>query len=96
MDAPVIPNPEQEFGTIEALELTRLAKRGGMQPLLCSGNDGAHYILKPFSSTASWPLVLEWVCARLGRALNLPIPNYRQILISEVLAEEWNAFSTLR
>jgi len=37
--------------------------------------------------------VLEWVCARLGRTLDLPIPNYRQIHVSEELAEEWNAFN---
>ncbi|EIP98090.1 hypothetical protein OpiT1DRAFT_02540 [Opitutaceae bacterium TAV1] len=89
----MIPPPEQEFGQIEAVELKRMAKRGAMKPLLCRANDGAHYILKPFSSGGSWPLVLEWVCARLGRALNLPIPNYRQITMSEELAEEWNAFS---
>lgn len=89
----MIPHPEQEFGVIQALELKRLAKRGAMQPLLCRANDGAHYILKPFSSSGSWPLVLEWICARLGRTLKLPIPNYRLILISEELAEEWNAFN---
>lgn len=84
---------EQEFGRINALELSRLAKRGSMKPLLCRGNDGAHYIFKPFSKGSSWPLVLEWVCARLGRSLGLPIPNYRQIYVSEELAEEWNAFN---
>jgi hypothetical protein len=89
----MIPPPEQEFGQIEALELKRMTNRGAMKPLLCRGNDGAHYVLKPFSAGGSWPLVLEWVCARLGRALNLPIPNYRQITVSEELAEEWNAFN---
>jgi len=89
----MIPPHEQEFGVIEAIELKRLAKRGAMQPLLCRANDGAHYILKPFSSGSTWPLVLEWVCARLGRALGLPIPNYRQIVVSKALAEEWNAFN---
>ena len=87
------PSPEQESGAIQAVELKRLAKRGSMQPLLCRGDDGAHYILKPFSGGKTWPLVLEWVCARLGRALALPIPNYRQIHVSEELAEEWNAFN---
>ncbi len=87
------PPPEQEFGRIEALELKRLAERGAMQPLLCRGSDGAHYILKPFIAGGSWPLVLEWICARLGRSLGLPIPNYRQIMVAENLAEEWNAFS---
>lgn len=85
--------PEQEFGHVKALELKRLTNRGAMKPLLCRGDDGCHYILKPFSSGQTWPLVMEWICARLGRALALPIPNYRQIFVSEDLAEEWNAFS---
>ena len=89
----MIPPTEQEFGAVEAVQLKRLTNRGMMKPLLCRANDGAHYILKPYSSGGSWPLVLEWMCARLGRALNLPIPNYRQILVSGDLAEEWNAFS---
>lgn len=84
---------EQEFGRVEARELKRLAHRGSMKPLLCRANDGAHYILKPFSSGSSWPLVLEWVCARLGRSLGLPIPNYRQVYVSQEIAEEWNAFN---
>ena len=84
---------ESEFGTIEAIELKRLTRRGAMQPLLCRGSDGAHYILKPFSWDRSWPLVVEWVCARLGRSVNLPIPNYRQVVVTEELAEEWNAFN---
>ena len=33
---------------------------------------------------------MEWVCARLGCALGLPIPNYRVVEISEGLAEAWN------
>ena len=87
------PSPEQEFGTTEAVELKRLTNRGAMKPLLCRANDGAHYIFKPFSSDQTWPLALEWMCARLGRAVGLPIPNYRLIAVSEELAEEWNAFS---
>ncbi len=92
----MIPDPEQESGRIEAVELKRLAKRGSMRPLLCRGNDGAHYILKPFSISQPWPLVLEWVCARLGRVLGLPIPNYRQVHVSAELAEAWNAFNERR
>ncbi len=89
----MVPPPEQEFGTVTAVELRRLAKRGAMQPLLCRANDGANYILKPHSDGRSAPLAFEWICARLGRALNIPIPNYRQVLVPEDLAGEWNAFS---
>ncbi len=89
----MIPQKEQEFGTIDAVELKRKAQRGAMQPVLCCGNDGAHYFLKPFSGGSAWPLALEWICARLGRQLLLPIPNCRQIRVSENLAEEWNALN---
>ncbi len=89
----MIPPPEQEYGRLDAVELKRQTNRGAMKPLLCRGSDGAHYILKPFAVGQTWPLVLEWICARLGRALSLPIPNYRQITVSEELAEEWNAFN---
>lgn len=67
-----------------------------MKPLLCVGEDGAHYVLKPFSAGGSWPLILEWICARLGRAVGLPIPNYRKIIINEDLADAWNAFNPRR
>lgn len=89
----MIPPPDQEFGTVTAMELTRLARRGAMRPLLCRADDGAHYIFKPYSAGQSLPLAIEWISARLGRALNLPIPNYRRILVSEELAGEWNAFN---
>lgn len=85
------PAPENEHGIIAAVELRRQARRGSMQPLLCRANDGANYIVKPYSRGSTWPLVLEWVCARLGRSAGLPIPNYRQIIISDELAEAWNA-----
>jgi hypothetical protein len=92
-----MPAPlEQEFGTVSAVELKRLAKRGAMQPLLCRADDGEHYVLKPFSKGGTWPLTLEWICARLGRSLGLPIPNYRQMFVSDDLAEEWNAFNDRR
>ncbi len=66
-------------------------RQGGEKPLLCTCDDGAHYVVKPFSSGGSWTLILEWVCARLGRSMNLPIPNYRQVHFSPDMAEAWNA-----
>jgi hypothetical protein len=84
--------PEQEQGQVEAVEFKRLAKRGAMHPILCRADDGAHYFLKTFSTGRTWPLVLEWICARLGRAVALPIPNYRKVTVSDELAEEWNDF----
>lgn len=89
-----MPTPlENEFGTVAAIELKRLTKRGAMQPLLCRADDGEHYVFKPFSTGSAWPLTLEWVCARLGRDLGLPIPNYRQVFVANELAAEWNEFN---
>lgn len=53
--------------------------------------DGAAYIVKAYSSAGNWPLQAEWICARLGRLLGLPIPNYRQVWVSEELTEAWLA-----
>ena len=73
------------------MEIRRLTKQGVMRPLWCRCDDGADYIVKSFSSGGAWPLILEWVAARLGRRLGLPIPNYRQVYISAELAEAWCA-----
>lgn len=81
---------------MECLEIIRQIRHGAMHPLLCRADDGAYYVVKPFSSGSDWPLVLEWICARLGRAVNLPIPNYRRIWISEELAEAWDAVPSNR
>jgi hypothetical protein len=88
---PIPPPITQEFGTVECVQILRTVRHGGMQPLLCTADDNARYVVKPFSSGGAWPQVLEWVCARLGRSLGLPIPNYRQIMIGEELADAWNA-----
>jgi hypothetical protein len=85
------PSTETESGTVECIEIIRAMRHGAMQPLLCRADDGAHYVVKPFSSSGDWPQVMEWICARLGRALDLPIPNYRIVEISEELADAWNA-----
>ena len=79
-----------EYGQVEAVEIRRQMRQGGQRPVLCRCDDGAEYVVKPFSSGGSWPLILEWICARLGRAMRLPIPNYRLVLVSEDFAEAWN------
>jgi hypothetical protein len=85
---------EQEFGAVECLEILRVMRHGAMQPLLCRADDGVLYVVKPFSSGGSWALLMEWIGARMGRSLGLPIPNYRRVQIGEDLAEAWNAANT--
>jgi hypothetical protein len=88
------PPPEVESGTVECMEIRRAMRHGAMQPILCRADDEALYVVKPFASGGNWPLLMEWIGARLGRSLGLPIPNYRQVEISEDLAEAWNASNT--
>lgn len=86
------PSPhDHELGAVACLEIRRVMRHGAMQPILCRADDGALYVVKPFCSGGNWPLLMEWIGARLGRALGLPIPNYRWVEISEELAEAWNA-----
>ena len=73
------------------MEIRRPMRHGAMQPVLCRADDEALYVVKPWSSGGNWALLMEWIGARLGRSLRLPIPNYRQIEIGEALAEAWNA-----
>lgn len=89
---PPAPVPgSAEFGEVHAIEVRRTARQGALRPILCACDDGFTYVVKPYSSGGAWPQIAEWVCARLGRAINLPIPNYRQVVIDEELANAWNA-----
>ncbi len=91
MHQPQPPSPHDEFGRVEAVESRRITQQGALRPILCRCNDGELYVVKPYSSGGCWPQVMEWVCARLGRKLGLPIPNYRQVFITPRFAEAWNA-----
>lgn len=82
---------EQESGTVECLEILRSMRHGAMHPILCRADDGALYVVKPWAAGGNWALLMEWIGARLGRSLGLPIPNYRRIEIGEHLTEAWNA-----
>lgn len=87
------PATEQESGSVECREILRCIRHGAREPLLCRADDGACYVVKPYSAGGNWSLLMEWVGARLGRKLGLPIPNYRRVLIEETLAEAWNGTS---
>jgi hypothetical protein len=85
------PDPSAEFGSVDCCEIQQTIRHGAQKPIRCKAEDGHLYVVKPFSTAGAWPQVLEWMCARLGRAFGLPIPNYRVVMINEELAEAWNA-----
>jgi hypothetical protein len=58
---------EHESGTVECLEIRRSMRHGAMHPILCRADDGALYVVKPWASGGNWPLLMEWIGARLGR-----------------------------
>lgn len=86
----------QESGAVECVEILRTMRHGAMHPLLCRADDQALYVVKPTATGGNWALVMEWICARLGRLVDLPIPNYRQVEIREELADAWNAAHALK
>jgi hypothetical protein len=83
-------NPADEFGFVEAVEIRKVSRQGAMRPLICYADDGVCYFVKTFSPAGAWPQIVEWISARIGRKLGLPIPNYRQINICSALADAWN------
>jgi hypothetical protein len=90
MPVPYDIPPAAEFGGVAVREVRRGTRQGTLRPLICICDDGATYVVKPFSSAGGWPHCLEWICARLGRALDLNVPNYRQVSIDSELANGWN------
>jgi hypothetical protein len=84
------PPPGAEFGIVAARGIKRCTRQGTLRPLICTAEDGATYVVKPLTSSGCWAHCLEWICARLGRALHLNIPNYRQIELSPELTDAWN------
>jgi hypothetical protein len=57
------------------VELIRRSVQGQTQPFICRTDDGAVVYAKGRSANRSG-LVAEWICARLGQALGLPMPPF--------------------
>lgn len=66
---------------IQIIEITRQASQGRSEPYLCVGEDGRNYYVKGRQS-GLLTRVKEWICAHLGRAFGLPIPDFRLANIS--------------
>lgn len=65
---------------------------GILEPFLCRANDNKHYFLKGSNANGSG-LVKEWLCAHLGKAFGLPIPQPALLYVSPqlkaVLPDAW-------
>lgn len=53
---------------------------------MCLAEDNKHYVVKGPSTTYKG-LINEWVCARLGQELNLPIPAFDSAYIDRMLIQ---------
>lgn len=67
---------------IQIIEITKQAQQGRSEPYLCIGDNGLNYYVKGRQSGSLTTRVNEWICAHLGRALGLPIPEFRLAEIS--------------
>lgn len=68
---------------IQIIEITRQASQGRSEPYLCVGEDGLNYYVKGRQSGLP-TRINEWICAHLGRAIGLPIPDFR---LAEITSE---------
>ncbi|PUA30457.1 MAG: hypothetical protein B0W54_08170 [Cellvibrio sp. 79] len=69
---------------IQIIEITKQASQGRSEPYLCVGEDGRIYYVKGRQSGLP-TRINEWICAHLGRAFGLPIPEFRLAKISSEL-----------
>jgi hypothetical protein len=71
--------------TIE--EVFRRAEQGVLRPFLCKGSDAVTYFVKG-RGAGSRDLIAEYVCARLGTFLGLPIPPFSVVEVPRELVAE--------
>lgn len=69
---------------IQIIEITKQALQGFSEPYLCRGENGLNYYVKGRQSGLP-SRINEWLCAHLGRAFGLPIPEFELAEISPAL-----------
>ena len=69
---------------LRVVELVRRMEQGRTQPFLVRTEDDALYVAKGRTTTRQG-LCAEWLCAHLGRALDLPIPPFALLDVSPTL-----------
>lgn len=73
-----------QYTPIQIIEITKQALQGRSEPYLCRGENGLNYYVKGRQSGLP-TRINEWICAHLGRAFGLPIPEFRLAKISPEL-----------
>jgi hypothetical protein len=71
---------------IEIKEIRDIAWQGKTEPVFCVGVDDNEYVVKG-THAGRKALISEWVAGRLGRLLNLPIPEFNTMRVPSALFE---------
>ncbi len=69
---------------LRVVEIVRRMEQGRTRPFLVRTEDDALYVAKGRTTTRQG-LCAEWLCAHLGRALDLPIPPFALLDVSPTL-----------
>jgi hypothetical protein len=72
---------------LEIIEILRPAEQGRTEPFLCRAEDEQLYYVKG-KKAGSRGQFCEWVVAHLAEGFGLPIPPFRQVLVSQELLDE--------
>jgi len=59
---------------LEVIEIIRKIEQGRTEPYLCVGSDGKQYVVKG-NTTLGKGRIVEYICAHIGKAFGLPIPD---------------------
>ena len=71
---------------LEVTEIIRKLEQGRTEPYLCGTNDGNEYVVKGNTALGKGR-ISETICAHIGKAFELPIPDFEIIDVPEYLLE---------
>lgn len=72
--------------SLTIVEVIERSVQGRTEPYVCRADDGEVYFVKGRSATRPG-LIAEWLCARLGEALGLPVAPYAIATVPDELVE---------
>lgn len=70
--------------TVNIVEIISRSTQGITRPFLCRGDDNWLYYVKG-NGAGRQALIAEWIAGHLGKRLGLPIPDFKQAVISPEL-----------
>lgn len=70
----------------QIVEVLHRAEQGTTRPFVCRCDDGETWFVKGRDANRR-SLVCEWISGHLGRALNLPVPEFEAVYVPEELME---------